>query len=120
AWRYWGCSPDCYTCGSARPQSTPRRLGRKAHQDRVDVAARPETEQGAAIVHEVELGVAAAPFELLALIGLAPLLPHPAAHDLGKHVEERLADVAGKSEVALELRLVGAFEVVIEDAADPA
>ena len=44
----------------------PGRLGRQAHQDRVDVAAGAQAEQGAAVVDQVELGIAAAPFELLA------------------------------------------------------
>src|SRR5690606_23751408 len=105
--------------------STPLHLGGQAHQDGVDVAAGLEAEQGAAVVDEVELGIAAAPFELLLLVLGRPFHAHPLAHDLREHVEERLAHILGEGEIALPLRApvfvrVGAFHVVVEDAAHPA
>src|SRR5690606_5882016 len=100
-------------------RSAPLHLGRQAHQDGVDIAAGLEAEQGAAVVDQVELGVTTAPDELLLLLLGGPFLARPLADDLGEHVEERLADVPGESEMALPLGLVRAFHVVVEDPADP-
>ena len=73
---------------------------RQAHQDGVDVAAGLEAEQGAAVVEQVELDVAAAEFEQLAACrrrsnGVSIRAPD----DLREDVEERLADVAGEGEM---------------------
>ena len=52
-----------------RAGSGPDRLGRKAHQDRVDIAAGLQAEQRAPVVDQVEFRIAPAPFELLQLVG---------------------------------------------------
>src|SRR5687768_407767 len=96
--------------------SRPARLRRKAHQDRLDIAAGPEPEGGAPVVDQVELGIAAAPFELARLVGLVERRVHPPPDQLREDVEERLADVAGEGEARLERRL----EMVVEYAADAA
>src|SRR3546814_185872 len=58
--------------------SAPNRLGREAHQNRIDIAAGLEPEQSAPVIDEVEFGIATAPFELGALVRIAPLGPHAA------------------------------------------
>src|SRR5690606_14205453 len=109
--------------GRARGRSWPGRQRRQAHQDGIDIAAGLEPEQRAAVVDQVELGIAPAPFELAAPVGLVERRRHPPSHQPGEDVEERLADVAGEGEILRESRpLAGrvAFEMVVEDAADPA
>src|SRR5688572_31723154 len=94
-------------------RSRPARLGRQAHQYGVDIAAGPQAERGAAVVDQVELGVAAPPFELARLVGLVVGRAHPPAHQLREDVEQGLADLAGEGEARLERRL----EMIVEDAA---
>src|SRR3546814_5967873 len=90
---------------------------RQAHEDRLDVAAGLQAEPGAAVVEQVELGVAAAAEELVAALLLGPGLRHVAAHQGGIDLQEGAADVLSEGEVALT---VAAVEVVVENAADAA
>src|SRR3546814_7625080 len=96
--------------------SFPRRQRRQAHQDRVDIAAGLEAEQGAPVVDEVEFGVAAAPFELPGLVLFGEGRLHPPPHQFRIDVQERLADLAGEGEIGVE----EAFQVIVEDAAHAA
>src|SRR3546814_3790725 len=90
--------------------SFPRRQRRQAHQDRVDIAAGLEAEQGAPVVDEVEFGVAAAPFELPGLVLFGEGRLHPPPHQFRIDVQERLADLAGEGEIGVE----EAFQVIVE------
>src|SRR3546814_14977448 len=72
---------------------------------------------GAAVVEQVELGVAAAADKLVAALLLRPGLRHVAAHQRGIDRQEGAADVLGEGEVGLP---VAALEVVVDDAADAA
>src|SRR3954447_8193383 len=94
---------------------------RKAHEDRVDVAARLEAEQGAAVVQQVELDIAAAEGEQPVHIRLIEGRLHALAHDRRENLQERLADIAGEGEIRLERGALARFEtfkMVVEDAAD--
>ncbi len=93
---------------------------RKAHQDRVDIAAGLEPEQGTAVIDEVEFGVASAPDQLFLALCFSEGESHPAAHKLRENVEERFADGLRQLEIAIKLGIVAAFEMVVEDAADAA
>src|SRR3546814_10794351 len=84
--------------------SFPRRQRRQAHQDRVDIAAGLEAEQGAPVVDEVEFGVAAAPFELPGLVLFGEGRLHPPPHQFRIDVLERLADLARSEEHTSELQ----------------
>src|SRR5688572_13698831 len=96
--------------------SRPARLRGQAHQYGVDVAAGSKTEGRSAIVDQVELGIAAAPFELARLVRLVERRVHPPPNQPRKDVEQGLADVAGEGEARLERRL----EMIVEYASDAA
>src|SRR5258705_13572019 len=101
----------------------PFRQRRKAHQDRVDVAAGLEAEQSPAVVEQVELDVAAAKFEQPVHVGVVERRIHPLAHQSGEDVEECLANVPRKGEIGVEGRALARLdtvEMVIENAADTA
>src|SRR3954466_2334914 len=108
---------------SVIPASLPRRQRRQAHQDRIDIAAGSEAEQGAAIVDQVELRITAAPGKLDRAIRIAEGRVHPPPHQLGEDIEEGFADVPGEGENMVEGDAMagrGAFEMVVEYAADAA
>src|SRR5207249_257979 len=96
--------------------SGPGRDRRQAHQDCFDIAAGLQTKHGAAIVEQVELGIAAAPFELARLLLRRKGHSHPAAHQLWENVEKGFADLAGEGEQLLEIP----FQVIIEYPANAA
>src|SRR5437762_11493188 len=85
---------------------------RKAHQDRVDVAAGLEAEQGAAVVEQVELDIAAAEFEQPLDLPVGEGRVHPFADDLGEDVEERFTDVAREGEIGVERRALASLEAL--------
>src|ERR1700759_4335503 len=58
----------------------PARFRWQRHQDRLNVAAGHQAEPGAAIVQQVELGVAAAPHQLVLTLGVGPWLVHVGAY----------------------------------------
>ena len=60
-------------------QSTPHRLRRQAHQDRIDIAAGLEAEQSPPVIDQIELGIAPAPFELLLFVARGERRVHAAA-----------------------------------------
>src|SRR5581483_2328617 len=99
------------------PGSGPAHERRQGHQDRIGIAARPETEHRAAVVEQIELHIAAAADQLPAALLLAPALVEVAADDCGIDAEEGLADVPGEGEVGAP---VAAVEVVEENAAGAA
>src|SRR5690606_38863626 len=84
---------------------------------RLDVAARAQAEDGAAIIQKIEFGVAPAPDELFLPLGLAPGQHDVAPHDLRINGEEGEPDFAGESKIGFPVARV---QPVIEDAADAA
>src|SRR3546814_6451759 len=70
---------------------------RQAHEDRLDVAAGLQAEPDAAVVEQVELGVAAAAEELVAALLLGPGLRHVAAHQGGIDLQAGAADVLSEN-----------------------
>src|SRR5882672_4821035 len=100
---------------AARPSTPlrPHHLRRQAHEDGVDVAAGLQAEEGAAVVEQVELDVAAAPDQLAAALLRRPRRIHVAANDARIDIEEGAADVAREGEVGVP---VAAIEIVVEDA----
>src|SRR5690606_11319638 len=87
-----------------------------AHQDGFGAAAGLQAEQGAAIVDQVELDVAAAAVELEVALALAVGGVAAPFDDRQVRVEEAVADRAHVGEVAVEV----AVQVVEEQAADAA
>src|SRR5581483_6581972 len=74
-------------------------------------------EDGAAIIEEIELDIAAAADELFLAFGLAPRLADIVAHQLRVDAQERAPDVLGEGEVGIEM---AAIEPIEKDAADAA
>src|SRR3546814_15463602 len=92
----------------------PCRVRGQAHQDRVDIAAGLEPEQRAAIVDEVEFGVAPAPFELARLVRVGPRQPHAAAPDRGEDIEKGEPPGFGEGELCVDIT----FEMIVEAASN--
>src|SRR6185312_11618020 len=90
---------------------------RQGHQDRLDIAAGLQAEDGAAIVEQVELDIAAAAHQLMLAVLLGPAFLHVAPDERRIDVEEGQSDVARKGEIALP---IAAVEIIVEDAADAA
>ncbi len=95
----------------------PPHRGRQRGQDRIDIAAGTQAEDGAAIVEQVELHVTAAAHKLLLARGLAPGLRKIPGDQLGIDLAEGPAHVLGEGEIGLP---VAAVEIVVEDAAHAA
>src|SRR6185295_6642461 len=98
---------------SLRPHDQRRHGG----EDRLDIAAGFESEDGAAVVEQVELDVAAAADELLLAVRLSPRRQHVAADDLRIDADKSAANALREGEVGVP---VSAVEIVVEDAADAA
>src|SRR6185312_1029453 len=86
-------------------------------QNALDIAAGLEAEGGAAVVEQIELDIAAAPFRLFGAHRVVPSLAPMAAHDPGIDIEEAEADFAGEGEILVP---IAAVVMVVEDAADAA
>src|SRR5215831_15336780 len=95
--------------------SRPLHQRRQRGQDRIDVAAGAQPEDGAAVVEQVELDIAAAAHELLLALGLAPGRGEIPAHQLWIDATEGAADLLRESEVRLA---VAAVEIIVENATD--
>src|SRR5262245_61976382 len=102
---------------SMTDRSRPLHHRRQRGENRVDIAAGAQPEDGAAVVEQVELHVAAAAYELLLALGRAPRRGEIPAHQLGIDAQEGAADVLREGEVG---RAVAAVEIVVEDATDAA
>src|SRR5690606_16562746 len=89
---------------------------RQAHEDGFGAAAGLQAEQGAAVVDQVELDVAAPAVELELAFAFAVWRFPPALHDRQVGVEEPVADRAQVAEVGVEV----AVQVVEEQPADAA
>ena len=98
-------------------RSRPFHLRRQRGQDRIDVAAGLQPEDGAAVVEQVEFDIAAAADQLLLAIGRRPRRVEIAPHQLGIDFQEGAADVLGEGEIGVP---VAAVVPVVEDAADAA
>src|SRR6185503_15065218 len=106
------CMPACgVRGGSLRPPDQ----WRHGREDRLDIAAGLQAEDGAAVVEQVELHIATAPDELLLAVGIGPGRSHIAADDLGIDAEECQPDLLGEVEIRLP---IAGVEIVVEDAAD--
>src|ERR1700693_4144321 len=81
--------------------SRPLHHRRQRGQDRLDIAAGLEAENGAAVVEQVELDIAAAADQLLFALGLVPRVCEIAPHQFGIDVPEGAADLAGEGEIGL-------------------
>src|SRR5690349_17355007 len=95
----------------------PAHQWRHGGENRLDVAAGLEPEDGAAVVEQVELDIAAAPYELLLAIFLGPRRHHVAADDLRIDIEKGATHLLREGEVGLPVSRV---EIIVEDAADAA
>src|SRR3954451_11043174 len=95
----------------------PLHFRRHRGEDRIDVAARLEPEQRAAIVQQVEFDVAPAPDQLFFAIGRVPGRVAIAPDKFGIDFQERAADVLGKGEIGIP---VARIVVIVEYAADAA
>src|SRR5271155_5065797 len=71
----------------------PARQRRHRGQNRIDVAARLQAEDRAAVVEQVEFDITSAPHELLVAIGSRPRGRENLSPDLGIGGDEALADV---------------------------
>src|SRR5215831_18815327 len=98
-------------------RSRPLHQRRQRGENRIDVAAGTQPEDGAAVVEQVELDVAAAPDELVLALGLAPWHGEVSSHQLRVDRVEGAADLLGEGEIRLP---VAAVEIIVEDAADAA
>src|SRR5690349_19266480 len=97
--------------------SRPFHLRRHRGEDGVDIAAGLEAKDGAAVVEQVELDIAAAADQLLLAVSRRPWRIEIAPHQLGIDFQESAADVLGEDEIGLP---VAAVMPVVEDAADAA
>src|SRR5882757_10716437 len=95
----------------------PLHLGRHRRQNRIDVAAGLQTEDGAAVVQQVEFHIASAPDQLLLAVFRAPRRIEVAPDDFGIDFQQGAADLLRKREVGVP---VAAVVPVVEDAADAA
>src|SRR4029079_10882845 len=93
----------------------PHHQRRHGAQDRLDIAAGLEPEDGAAVVEQIELDIATAADELLIAVRLGPRRQHVAADDLRIDADKGAADALREGKVRLP---VPAIEIVVEDAAD--
>ena len=89
---------------------------RHRRQDRLDIAAGAQAENGAAVVEQVELDIAAAAHQLLVALGLAPGRREIVRHQLGIDAAEGAADILREGED----RLPVGFQIVVENPADAA
>src|SRR5258706_4401610 len=78
----------------------PAHLRRQRHEDRLPIATGPQTEFGAAIINQVELGIASAPHQLFVLFRCRPRLVHGGAQD------GRIGRKKGKAGVAREREIL--------------
>src|SRR5688572_26664622 len=96
-----------YDCTESRFNPNISRLSgpfsqrRQRGEDRLDMAAGLQAEDGAAVVEEIELDVAAAADELLFAVGLGPRRHEIAAHQVRIDFFECLPHVAGEGEIGL-------------------
>src|ERR1700757_3658945 len=103
--------------GGVAACSRPLHDRRQRGQERLHIAAGAQPEDGAAVVEQVELHVAAAAHELFLALGRAPGRGEILAHQFGINPPERAAHLLGEGEVRLPVRAV---EIVVENAADAA
>src|SRR5215467_2587853 len=102
---------------SMTDRSRPLHHRREGGEDRVDIAAGAQPEDGAAVVEQVELHVAAATHELLLALCFGPGRGEIPAHQLGIDPPEGTAHLLREGEIFLA---VTAVEIVVENAADAA
>src|SRR5690349_5393154 len=98
-------------------RSWPLYLWWHRREDRIDIAAGLQSEDGAAVVEQVELDIAAAPDQLLLAVGFRPGAGEIAPDDIGIDLQEGAADILREGEVGVP---VAAVVPVVEDAADAA
>src|SRR5215469_4118458 len=104
-------------CRSAAVPLRPRRQRWQRHQNGFGIAAGFEPENGAPVVEQIELDIAAPPDQLMAPLLLGPGEPHPGPDNRCKNRAKRVSDRANKGKVALPVATV---EIVEKDPADAA
>src|SRR5690242_18153779 len=90
---------------------------RHRRQDRLDITAGAQTENGAAVVEQVELDIAAAAHELFLALGLGPRRCKISLYQHRIDLAQRAADLLRKGEVGLPIARV---VPVVKDSADAA
>src|SRR5688572_23230425 len=99
----------------------PLHCGRQAGEDGIDVAAGLQPEDRAAVVEQVELGIAAAAHKLLLAVDVGPGVVEVLADELVVDRKERAADILHEGEVGIPATLfIGRMLPVEESAADTA
>ena len=91
---------------TAAPDVRPAYLRRQAGQDRGDIAAGLQAEDGAAIVKQVEFDIAATADELFVAVAVGPVLVEIGAHEMAVDDEEGAPDILGEVEVGIPAALV--------------
>src|SRR5689334_8482067 len=114
----WWCCWAAYFWFTARCADPSRPLHDRRHrrQDRLDIAARTQPEDRAAIVEQVEFRVAAAPDQLLLAFGVRPGICKVFPHQVWIDAQESAADILREGESLIPI----GFQIVVEDAADSA
>src|ERR1700690_3442039 len=92
--------------GSCVMGSRPLPFGRPRRQDRIDIAAGLQPEDGAAVVEQVEFDVAAAADQLLLAVFSGPRLGKIAPDKFGIDLCEGAADALRKGEVGVPVARV--------------
>jgi hypothetical protein len=97
--------------------SGPFRHGRQAHEDRINIAAGFQAEQGAAIMDQVKFNIAAPPFIHRFILFGCRGHAHAAAHDHGEYIQKGFAHCAREFKIAVKFGVVMAFQMIIKNAA---
>ena len=95
--------------------SVPSRLGRQAHQDRIDIAASLKPKQSAAIMDKIKLGIAPAPDKLSVALLRRERHRHPLTNERWVNFKKRLTHRAGQSEILGEMGITITVEMIIEN-----
>ena len=82
-----------------------------------DIAASAQAENGAAVIEQIELDIAAAAHELFLAFGIGPRQGAIPSHQFGIDVTKCAADILREREIGLP---IAAVEVVVKNSADPA
>src|SRR6266480_7927809 len=103
--------------GLRLPVVAPRGARRQRHEDRFGAPARLQTEQGAAVVHQIEFDIAAAPVGLEFFFSFTVWQIFPSFDYRAIRREEMISHGAGERKGKIEVAI---GEVIEEDAADAA
>src|SRR2546430_9307759 len=99
--------------GLASPRLRPLHFGRHRRQDRIHIAAGFQSENGAAVVEQIEFDVSSAPDQLFLAVFSAPGRVVIAPHKFGIDFQECAADILREGKIGVP---VAAVVPVIEKA----